>query len=49
MRITPSSAFGRTMTPLRPARPGNVYQPVTRYPIPTMAAGNPAARLDLVR
>lgn len=35
------------MTPLRPAPAGNVYQPVTRYPLPSMAAGNPASRLRL--
>lgn len=45
MRITPASTFGRTLTPLRRAPAGNVYQPVTRYPTPTMSAGNPAGRL----
>jgi hypothetical protein len=45
MRITPASAFGRTLTPLRQVPAGNVYRPVTRYPVPSRSAGNPAGRL----
>lgn len=41
MRVTPPSALRRTLAPLRPAPAGNVYRPVTPWPVPTMAAGNP--------
>lgn len=37
-RIFPGSALARSLAPIRPARAGNVYQPVTPWPTPTMAA-----------